>query len=212
MDLTQVTPSLVLTILATHKVEICMSLKSPKAKNFLATASIAFAMSSASTYAEPFFGQKNTTADITHSRETQTSEGKIGEIVQPATGAGRAVYAPLDQAVILPRFLGRWAMRSGKCIGQKYTDRMELDQNLAILAGRTFTVRAALVEAAPQTTADDAQSPRAGDYANANDLLVGFDQTGNDDLRYIHFRFARASGRLIVEEVGKPRRAYVRCF
>lgn len=143
--------------------------------------------------------------------EVLTPEGKIGEIVQPATGAGRAVYAPLDPAVILPRFLGRWAVRSGKCVGQKYMDRMELDQNLAILAGHTFTVQAALVEAGAQRAANAARVPRAGDYANAGDLLVGFDRPGPDGPRYIHFRFARGSGRLIVEEVGKPRRAFVRC-
>ena len=143
--------------------------------------------------------------------EVLTPEGKIGEIVQPATGTGRAVYAPLDQAVILPRFLGRWAVRSGKCVGQRYTDRIELDQNLAILAGHTFTVRTALVEAGAQSTANEGQALRAGEYANASDLLVGFDLPGPDGPRYIHFRFARGSGRLIVEEVGKPRRAYVRC-
>lgn len=151
------------------------------------------------------------TTALPRSGEAQTHEDKIGEIVQPATGAGRAVYAPLDQAVILPRFLGRWAVRSGRCIGQKYTDRMELDPNLAILAGRTFVVQTALVEAASQGTADDVQPPRAGDYADAGDLLVGFDQPGGDGPRYIHFRFAGGSGRLLVEEVGKPRRAYVRC-
>ncbi|MBN9032651.1 MAG: hypothetical protein BGO05_12410 [Rhizobiales bacterium 63-7] len=152
-----------------------------------------------------------TTVVFPCSGKAQTPEGKIGEIVQPATGTGRAVYAPLDQAVILPRFLGRWAVLSGKCVGQRYTDRMELDQNLAILAGRTLTVQTALVEADPQSTANEAQPPRAGDYADADDLLVGFDRPGPDGPRYIHFRFARGSGRLIVEEVGKPRRAYVRC-
>ncbi|MBN9549279.1 MAG: hypothetical protein J0H31_10470 [Alphaproteobacteria bacterium] len=143
--------------------------------------------------------------------QAQTPEGGIGEIVQPATGAGRAIYAPLDQAVILPRFLGRWAVRSGKCVGQKYTDRMELSQRLAILAGRSLTVQAALVEAGPQGGADDGPSPRADDYADADDLLVGFDQPDGDGPRYIHFRFEGEGGRLIVEEVGKPRRAYVRC-
>lgn len=152
-----------------------------------------------------------TTVVLPCSGKAQTPEGKIGEIVQPATGTGRAVYAPLDQAVILPRFLGRWAVRSGKCVGQRYTDRMELDQNLAILAGHTFTVQTALVEAGPQSAANEVHAPRADDYADAGDLLVGFDRPGPDGPRYIHFRFAHGSGRLIVEEVGKPRRAYVRC-
>jgi hypothetical protein len=88
---------------------------------------------------------------------------------------------------------------------------MELDQNLAILAGHTFTVQTALVEAGPQSAANEVHAPRADDYADAGDLLVGFDRPGPDGPRYIHFRFAHGSGRLIVEEVGKPRRAYVRC-
>lgn len=132
----------------------------------------------------------------------QTRREKIGEIVQPATGAGRAVYAPLDHATILPRFLGRWAARSGKCVGQKYWDRMELDLSLGILSGRALRVRTALVETDPQGAGDDA-SPRAADYANADDLLVGFAPPDSETLRYVHFHLVDRGARLIVEEVGR---------
>lgn len=141
--------------------------------------------------------------------KAQIPDGRIGEIVQPATGAGRAIYAPLERPMILPRFLGRWAVRAGRCVGQPYTDRLELDPGLAIIAGRTLPLQTVLVETAQQDRA--APPPRAEDYAYASDLLVVFNQAGRNGVRYIHFKIVGLDGRLIVEEVGKPRRAYVRC-
>lgn len=135
----------------------------------------------------------------------------IGEIVQPATGTDRAVYAPLDRPVILPRFLGNWAARAGKCIGQSYKNRMGLRPDLAIIAGQALTVREAYVDPGlPRDRAGDGPL-RAADHANAQDMLIRAIRSGEEDARAIHLRFSSRSGRLIVEEVGKPRRAYVRC-
>lgn len=138
------------------------------------------------------------------------AQDRIGEIVQPSTGADRAVYVPMDQAVILPRFLGKWATSSGKCRSRDSADRMELQQRLAVLGSSRLPVRAALVEVDPQGADDDSQPPRAQDYANAEDILVRFGRPGSGP-RHIHFRFVKGGPRLIVEEVGKPRRAYIRC-
>lgn len=135
----------------------------------------------------------------------------VGQIVQPATGTDRAVYAPLDRPVILPRFLGNWATRPGKCIGQSYKNRMGLRPDLAIIAGQALTVREAYVDAGPpRDRAGDEPLP-VDDYANARDMLIRVVRSGEDTSRAIHFQFSSSSGRLIVEEVGKPRRAYVRC-
>lgn len=141
--------------------------------------------------------------------QAQIPEDRIGDIVQPATGAGRAVYAPLARPMILPRFLGRWAVRPGRCVGQPYTDRLQMDPGLAIIAGRTLPVQTVLVETAQQGRA--APPPNAEDHGYASDLLIVFDQAGRTGVRYIHFKIVGLDGRLIVEEVGQPRRAYVRC-
>lgn len=142
----------------------------------------------------------------------QPPDERPGEIVRPATGAGRAVYAPLDQAWIPSRLQGRWAARPGRCVGQLYTDRMELGPQLAIVDGRTLAIHTVLAEAGAQAPAPGGGPPHANDLATMSDVLVAFDQSGRPEPRHIHFRLARAGDRLIVEEVGKPRRAYVRCF
>ncbi len=139
------------------------------------------------------------------------ADDRVGEIVRPATGTGRAVYETLDLPVILPHFLGTWAVKPGRCIGQKSRDRMELQQGLGIIMGHALSVETVLVDAGGQDEGESGQRPRASDFADARDLLVGFNNDGAEELRYIHFRFASGNTRLIVEEVGKPRRAYVRC-
>ncbi|MFC0590133.1 hypothetical protein ACFFF7_11965 [Novosphingobium aquiterrae] len=138
------------------------------------------------------------------------AQDRIGEIVQPASGTGRAVYAALDQAVILPRFLGKWAIDRDSCRRRESAGHIELQQRLAIMGKSRLAVQAALVEIDPDSAGDDGKSPRARDYANADDILVRFGQQGREP-RYIHFRFGYGGARLIVEEVGQPRRAYVRC-
>ncbi|MBD3728368.1 MAG: hypothetical protein IE933_01550 [Sphingomonadales bacterium] len=135
----------------------------------------------------------------------------IGQIVEPATGTDRAVFAPLDRPAILPRFLGDWAARSGKCIGQSYKDRMGLTPDMAIVAGHALIVGAVYVDAgAPRDRAGD-EPLLSPDFADAQEMLVSFTRAGEEETRFIHFEFSRKSGRLIVEEVGQPRRAYVRC-
>jgi hypothetical protein len=135
----------------------------------------------------------------------------VGQIVQPATGTDRAVYAPFDRPVILPRFLGNWATRPGKCIGQSYRNRMGLRSDLAIIAGQALVVREAYVDAGPPRDRAGDDPLRAADYANAQDMLIRVIRSGEEDTRAIHLLFSGRSGRLIVEEVGKPRSAYVRC-
>ena len=139
------------------------------------------------------------------------AQDRVGEIVEPATGTGRAVYVRLDQAVILPRFLGHWAVRSGKCSAQKSTDRIDFQKRVVVLRGRRLAVQGALVEIDPQTSLDYDPPARAVDQANTDDFLVDFGRPGNDDGPYVHFRIAPSGTRLIVEEAGKPQRIYVRC-
>ena len=139
-----------------------------------------------------------------------TQDG-VGEIVRPATGTDRAVYAPIDRPIILPPFLGTWAVRSGKCIGQSYRDRMELHTDLAIVAGEAFTVQGTYVDAGPPHDRAGDEPLRSADYSNTRDMLVGLVRSGEEDTRFVHFRFSDRSGKLLVEEVGKPRRAFVRC-
>lgn len=135
----------------------------------------------------------------------------IGEIVLPATGTDRAVYAPLDRPVILPSFVGNWATRPGRCVGQSYKNRMGLRPDLAIIAGQALTVRVTYVEAGPPRDRAGDQPLPAASHAKSRDMLVSLVRSGEDTIRNVHFRFSDTSGRLIVEEVGKPRRAYVRC-
>ncbi|MDX8356865.1 hypothetical protein [Sphingopyxis terrae] len=135
----------------------------------------------------------------------------VGEIVQPATGTDRAVYAPIAPSAILPHFLGDWATRSGNCVGQSYKNRMGLKPDLAIIAGEALTVRTVYVDTGTSHDRDDDAPPRAADYADARDMLASLVRPGSEAVHFVHFRFSEASGRLIVEEVGKPRRAYVRC-
>lgn len=135
----------------------------------------------------------------------------IGEIVLPATGTDRAVYAPLDRPVILPSFVGNWATRPGRCVGQSYKNRMGLRPDLAIIAGQALTVRVTYVEAGPPRDRAGDQPLPAASHAKSRDMLVSLVRSGEDTIRNVHFRFSNTSGRLIVEEVGKPRRAYVRC-
>ena len=136
----------------------------------------------------------------------------VGQIVQPATGTDRAVYVPIEPHVILPRFIGTWATRSGKCIGQHYTNRMELRTNLAIIAGHAFKVQDAFAEGGRERDeGDNLGAERAQDHAGAGDMVVGLLRSGETEMRHIHFWVSYRTGRLILEEVGKPRRAYVRC-
>lgn len=135
----------------------------------------------------------------------------VGQIVQPATGTDRAVYAPLDRPAILPRFLGNWATRPGKCIGQSYKNRMGLRPDVAIIAGQALTVREAYVDAGPPRDRAGDEPLHVEDYANVRDMLIRVARSGEETSRAIHFQFSSSSGLLIVEEVGKPRSAYVRC-
>lgn len=136
----------------------------------------------------------------------------VGQIVQPATGTERAVYVPIAPPVILPRFIGTWATRGGKCIGQNYTNRMELRADLAIIAGHALTVKTAAVEGGRERDeGDDLGYERAQNHAGVGDMVVGLLRSGETEMRHIHFWFSYRTGRLILEEVGKPRRAYVRC-
>jgi len=145
-------------------------------------------------------------------RTTADAQDRIGEIVQPATGTGRTVYVPLAPAGILPRFIGTWATRGGKCIGQHYTHRMELRADLAIIAGHALRVQETFTEGGPERDeGDDLGDERAQNHADADDMVVGLLRSGEPDMRHIHFWFSLRTGRLILEEVGKPRRAYVRC-
>lgn len=149
-------------------------------------------------------------APIAGAAKPDTQDG-VGEIVRPATGTDRAVYAPIDRPIILPPFLGTWAVRSGKCIGQSYRDRMELHTDLAIVAGEAFTVQATYVDVGPPYDRAGDEPLRSADYSNRRDMLVGLLRSGEEDTRFVHFRFSDRSGKLLVEEVGKPRRAFVRC-
>lgn len=136
----------------------------------------------------------------------------VGQIVQPPTGTERAVYVPIDPHVILPRFIGTWATRGGKCLGQHYTNRMELRTNLAIIAGHALMVEKAFAEGGSERDEGDGLgAERAQDHAGASDMVVGLLRSGETEMRHIHFWFSYRTGRLILEEVGKPRRAYVRC-
>lgn len=136
----------------------------------------------------------------------------VGQIVQPATGTDRAVYVPIEPHVILPRFLGTWATRGGKCIGQNYTNRMELRADLAIIAGHALTVKEVSAEGSQERDErEELGFERAQDHAGAGDMVVGLLRSGETEMRHIHFWFSSRTGRLILEEVGKPRRAYVRC-
>lgn len=145
-------------------------------------------------------------------RATLDVRDRVGEIVQSATGTDRAVYVPIEPHVILPRFLGTWATRGGKCIGQNYTNRMELRPNLAIIAGHALAVQEAFAEGGSERDeGDDLGAERAQDHAGTGDMVVGLLRSGETEMRHIHFWFSYSTGRLILEEVGKPRRAYVRC-
>lgn len=135
----------------------------------------------------------------------------IGQIVQPATGTDRAVYTPLDRPVILPQFFGTWAAKAGKCLPQSYKNRMELRSDLAIIAGHSFTVRTVYVDAGPPNDREGDIPLPAASYADARDMLVELARAGDGAPRIIHFHFSDRSGRLILEEVGKARTAYVRC-
>lgn len=145
-------------------------------------------------------------------RPTLDVRDRVGEIVQPATGTERAVYVPIAPPVILPRFIGTWATRGGKCIGQNYINRMELRSDLAIIAGHALTVKTAAVEGGRERDeGDDLGYEQAQNHAGAGDMVVGLLRSGETEMRHIHFWFSYRTGRLILEEVGKPRRAYVRC-
>ena len=145
-------------------------------------------------------------------RATPDARDRVGEIVQPATGTDRAVYVPIEPHVILPRFLGTWATRGGKCIGQNYANRMELRADLAIIAGHALTVKKVFAEGnQDRNEREELGFERAQGHAGDGDMLVGLLRSGEAEMRHIHFWFSYRTGRLILEEVGKPRRAYVRC-
>lgn len=145
-------------------------------------------------------------------RTTPDTQDRVGEIVQPATGTDRAVYVPLTPTEILPHFIGTWATRGSKCIGQHYTHRMELRADLAVIAGHALTVQEVSAEGGQERDeGDDLGYERAQDHADADDMVVGLLRSGETDMRRIHLWFSYHTGRLILEEVGKPRKAYVRC-
>lgn len=143
---------------------------------------------------------------------TGHAQDRIGEIVQPVTGTDRAVYVPLNPPVILPRFIGNWATHASTCVKQPYTNRMELRPDIAIIAGHVFTVQEAFAESGPtRDEGDNLGTARAESHADADDMVVGLRRSEKDGMRHINFRFSHRTGRLILEEVGKPRRAYVHC-
>ena len=138
-------------------------------------------------------------------------EEGIGQIVRPATGTDRAVYAPLDRPVILPQFVGTWATQPGKCLPQSYKNRMELRPDLAIVAGHAYTLRATFVNVGLPADREGDEPLPASEFSGARDMLTDLSRAGEGTARMIHFHFSDRSGRLILEEVGKPRMAYVRC-
>lgn len=133
------------------------------------------------------------------------------EIVRPATGAGRAVYAPLDHAEILLRFVGEWSLRPELCAHHDPAGRLGLHQRMALIDGQIFPVEQALVMAPLQNAKNGDRPLRGRDFALTDDLLVGLAVPGSPDLRFIHFYLSADGTSIVVEEVGQPRRTYWRC-
>lgn len=141
-----------------------------------------------------------------------SAQDRIGAIVRPATGTGRAVYAPLDRPIILPRFRGAWAITRGQCVRQHYTNRMDLQRDVAIVAGHAYRVREAyVIGRGSRNERDDGGYVRAEDFLRAGDTILVLFRSGETTVRRVNLRFSSLSARLIFEEVGKPRRGYVRC-
>lgn len=138
------------------------------------------------------------------------------DIVQPATGTGRAIFIPLDKPQILPRLRGVWGESDAHCaatvtgLAKRETGSAGIqivgENHVLTQAGRWQAV-SVLVEGLPLEA--DVRSGRLSDHKDDGGNVLTFREDGGPE-RHVYM-YLTPRGKLAEEEIGRNRVVLMRC-